>query len=393
MQMSYRGQGVGLVLAFVFMLGACHEANDAGVRGDASIDAPNEDMDGARSADTGLVEVDDAALEGRVEIRSPTPIEGFVGGIVPEGTVFAVVVSGDTLHASGEASGGRAPYDYRWLSDRDGVLGLGAESDLAPSEGDHMLMLEAVDADGIVRLSEPLPLHVLPLVFDWSHVRRPSAPPAAGNWMTPVDSQGACGSCWAMASVAAAEAQLNIQAGDPNLDIDLSQQDVIDCDSRSLGCRGGGTEQTLDGYMREVGVPLERCVPFVGRDDVCRESCTDGSMPIRYRVADTVHALTPPGTTDHSGVRTWMQYQLVHHGPIPRSIVNMLGYDPVTHRCEARGGDHYVVVTGYDHAAGLWILKNSWGPRWNGDGYFEVAYDHCAVDTSATIIEAVLVSR
>lgn len=68
----------------------------------------------------------------------------------------------------------------------------------------------------------------------------------------------------------------------------------------------------------------------------------------------------------------------------------MYGYDPATQQCAALGGDHYVVVTGYDHAAGLWIAKNSWGASWNGDGYFEVAYDNCAIDAAATIVDAVL---
>jgi hypothetical protein len=192
-----------------------------------------------------------------------------------------------------------------------------------------------------------------------------------------------------MAAVAAVEAQLNIQAGDPTLDINLSQQDVIDCDTHSIGCRGGATEQALSGYMLEVGVPLESCVPFVGHDDVCRTSCVDGSSPARYLVSSTSWVSAEPGGS-RAAVRAWMQYQLVNHGPIPRSIINMLGYDPATHLCESGGGDHYAVVVGYDHTAGLWLLKNSWGPTWNGDGYFEVAYDNCAVDASATIVDAVV---
>lgn len=324
-----------------------------------------------------------------VQILSPIRIETFASGEIPAGTVFNAVVNGEAIHVAGQATGGVEPYTFRWQSDLDGELSSGAEADLTPSEGDHQLVLVATDANGVTSVSDPLPLHVLPKVFDWSHVRRPSALPAQGNWMTPVDNQGSCGSCWAMAAVAAAEAQINIQADDPNLDVNLSQQDVIDCDTHSLGCLGGGTEQSLSGYMHDVGVPLESCVPFVGNDDVCRSTCVDGSAPVRYTIDGTSYAIAPSGGS-HDGVRTWMQYQLVNHGPIPRTIVNMYGYDPATHQCAALGGDHYVVVTGYDHAAGLWIAKNSWGANWNGDGYFEIAYDNCAVDASATIVDAVI---
>lgn len=324
-----------------------------------------------------------------VRVVSPVRIETVANSQLPAGIVLNALVVGDAIHVSGQASGGAAPYAFRWRSDVDGDLGTGAEADLSPTEGTHELVLVATDANGVTSTSAPMPLHVLPVVFDWSHVRRPTAPPAAGNWMTPVDHQGTCGSCWAMAAVAAAEAQINIQAGNPALDVNLSQQDVIDCDPNSLGCVGGGTEQALNGYMHDVGVPLESCIPFVGHDDVCRSTCVNGSKPVRYKIASTSYVLSPPGGS-HDAVRTWMHYQLVHHGPIPRTIVNMNGYNPTTRQCAPQGGDHYAVVTGYDHASRSWILKNSWGPSWNKDGYFEVAYDHCAVDVSARIIDAVI---
>jgi hypothetical protein len=42
--------------------------------------------------------------------------------------------------------------------------------------------------------------------------------------------------------------------------------------------------------------------------------------------------------------------------------------------------NHGVVVAGYNDADGYWIVKNSWGPGWNGDGYFKIGYGECAVE-------------
>jgi hypothetical protein len=43
--------------------------------------------------------------------------------------------------------------------------------------------------------------------------------------------------------------------------------------------------------------------------------------------------------------------------------------------------NHAVVITGYGETGDYWIVKNSWGNGWNGDGYFKVGYGECAIET------------
>jgi hypothetical protein len=323
-----------------------------------------------------------------VLVSGPTPIESLSAITIPAGTVLNVIVTGESIAVSASASGGTEPYTYTWRSDRDGNVGSGASASLALSEGDHEITVDVGDALG-ARGSASLTMHVLPSTFDWSHMRRPSAPPAAGDWMTPVRHQQTCGSCWAFAALAVVEAQLNIQSGSPDLDVDLSEQTVIDCDTHSLGCIAGASEQSLSGYLHDVGAPIESCNPFLGDDDMCLAGCRDGATPPRYRVESTTMVVPEVGSP-RDAVQAWMRYQLVHHGPIARTIQDIYGYDPSTHRCSPTGGSHYVAVVGYDHAARLWIAKNSWGPGWNGNGYFDVEYGYCAIDASATIVDRVI---
>lgn len=47
--------------------------------------------------------------------------------------------------------------------------------------------------------------------------------------------------------------------------------------------------------------------------------------------------------------------------------------------------NHAIIIVGYDDNKEAWIVKNSWGPTWNGDGYFYVGYGQCGIDSSSYI--------
>ena len=63
----------------------------------------------------------------------------------------------------------------------------------------------------------------LPGMFSWNGFT------GGTNWMTPIENQGNCGSCWAFAPVGAMEAQYQIQIGNSNTGIDLSEQNLLSC--------------------------------------------------------------------------------------------------------------------------------------------------------------------
>ena len=78
---------------------------------------------------------------------------------------------------------------------------------------------------------------------------------------------------------------------------------------------------------------------------------------------------------------------LVDRGPLSAALGVGSGYGggfdgQGVYRCtNDSGANHAVVITGYNDAGGYWIIKNSWGAGWNGDGYFKVGYGECAIET------------
>jgi hypothetical protein len=126
----------------------------------------------------------------------------------------------------------------------------------------------------------------------------------------------------------------------------------------------------------------------VGHNATCVTKCQDGSTLALWRITG-IHSFVPP-VCDPPAVRKWLRDAIVHDGPSPRSMSGMYGWNSATSKCDNAQGDHYVVLVGYDHAAGVFIAKNSWGATWNGNGYFKIAYGSCGMDGSGTTIDQVI---
>ena len=218
----------------------------------------------------------------------------------------------------------------------------------------------------------------LPSKFDWRSYH-------GKNWMTPVRDQGGCGSCWAHSPVGVVEAKYNIeknvQAG-----INLGEQFMVsDCAGLNPGdCRGGFKETVLYAF-KNTGVGSEKCYPYEsfscglpkadGTGIACNYVCasTDGrcSLP---------HKCIPKCYGAHAGwwIDSYHQVAndinsikraLVCHGPLSVSSSNWW------HAVVLAGWDDRYVFPGTTDEVGVWIIKNSWGANYNGDGYNRIPYE------------------
>jgi len=315
------------------------------------------------------------------------------GGAAALGVVIAAPVdpasgmAGDSVSLAATAQGGQPPYGFAWSSSKDGVLGAGASLSVTKlSTADHQLTVTVTDGAGKTASAQRA-LHVLPRQLDWSHKVLPSAPPAAGDWLSPVKNQQQCGGCWAFAVAGLVEAKWNIQQGNPALDVDLSEQFLIDCSPGSLGCIAGSQNQALN-FMQTNGIPGETCDPFLGNDDTCPATCKDGSAPKRWRISGWKSFGGAPGAP-LAETQQLIRDHLVHDGPVLKEMF-MNTWSAATLKCTQATGSHVVLIVGYDHDAALWVVKNSWGATWNGNGYFKVAYGQCAIDNSGMSIDGVI---
>ena len=180
--------------------------------------------------------------------------------------------------------------------------------------------------------------------------------------VTPVKNQGQCGSCWDFAGTGAFESAVLIEDG---IELDLSEQQVLSCNTGGSDCGGGWMEDVYHLFM-SYGAVDESCMPYEADDNVpcTQEDCDPLAWMIGYEdIPNNINSiknaiLSGPVST------TFMVYSDFHW--------NCYWHDDT--------GDlnHAVVIVGWDDdmcgGQGAWIVKNSWGTAWGDDGYFYMPY-------------------
>lgn len=194
--------------------------------------------------------------------------------------------------------------------------------------------------------------------------------PTEVNWVTaggvnPVQDQGNCGSCWAFSAIATVEGAHFVKTGEL---LKLSEQQCVDCDKDSNGCRGGWPDNCMYYIMDNGGVSLNSVYPYKAISEICFAA---------YNGPVNVKKVHPIKSYNESALMT-----AIAQGP---TSVTVDSSDTVLHHytsgviSEGCGTklDHAVVAVGYGHdkATDLdyYLVRNSWGPEWGDQGYFKVA--------------------
>ena len=191
-----------------------------------------------------------------------------------------------------------------------------------------------------------------PESFDWRKL----------NKVTKVKEQGVCGSCWAFAAIGNIESQYAIMHDSL---IDLSEQQLLDCDRVDQGCDGGLMHLAFQEIIRIGGVEHEIDYPYQGIEYACR--LAPSKLAVR---------LSHCYQYDLRDERKLLEL-LYKNGPIAVAIdcVDIIDYrSGIATVCNDNGLNHAVLLVGYgiENDTPYWIFKNSWGSNWGENGYFRV---------------------
>ncbi len=208
----------------------------------------------------------------------------------------------------------------------------------------------------------------LPPFFDWRD----------HGGVTSVKNQGSCGSCWAFGATAELESYILINYGQ---NLNLSEQQVMDCNPWDRGCDGGWSG-TAYYVFNTYGAVLEPCLPYLMMDGYpCRqgEHIPFGFIPDWHSVSE-----------NHDQMKA-----AILEGPLCTSIdASHEEFDNLGTGCYTLPGyttNHLVLIVGYDDrlcdGAGAWIIKNSWGTNFGEAGYGYIQYGAAAVPTSLTQLD------
>lgn len=218
--------------------------------------------------------------------------------------------------------------------------------------------------------------------------------PSSFNWLSqcsPVKDQGNCGSCWSFAATGCFETIINII--DHNMR-NLSEQWLLNCDSKYNGCLGGFSPND---YWVSPGAVYTSDLPYNSSSCAAGSTCegTCSTYPYHEK-ADSSKFINV--INDHS---TYMEIEQIKHaiynyGPVWVDACSgyylpayVKGIDTTN---DGNLLNHAVVLVGWKDSvvsktiAGYWILRNSWGTSYGEKGYVRIGYGVSSVGSDANYI-------
>jgi C1A family cysteine protease len=186
--------------------------------------------------------------------------------------------------------------------------------------------------------------------------------------VTSVKNQGQCGSCWTFSATGAIESAYYLKYGKL---LDFSEQELVSCDSGSMGCKGGLMDQAFDWVETRKGLCSESDFPYVsgsGTAPKCKQC-----KPIPGSQVD--HYVDVPVDDENALMSAVAQQPIAVAIEADQIAFQMYKSGILTGKCGSKL-DHGVLVVGYgtDKESGIdyWKVKNSWGSEWGESGYIRL---------------------
>jgi len=260
------------------------------------------------------------------------------------------------------------------------TFGVTKFSDLSPEEFQTTVLMKtpitpASSPRPATQFRQPKEVDV-PVTFDW----RPLGA------VTPIKDQGQCGSCWAFSATENIESMWILAGKATNDSLNLSPQQIVDCDEWVLGCNGGETTSAFNYVMGAGGLEPIVDYPYTAEDGTCKFNKSDVVATIStWQYANEWYEEAP------------MQTNLVAWGPLSVCVDaeawqdyqnGVLTWEECAY---VNVLDHCVQLVGYNTAQSdnpYWIVRNSWGTDWGLDGYIllQMWEDTCGIAHEATCV-------
>jgi hypothetical protein len=191
-----------------------------------------------------------------------------------------------------------------------------------------------------------------------------SLPATYTGYSSSIKNQGSCGSCWSFAAIGLLEAYILKNDG---VEVDLSEQYLLDCNPWDWGCNGGFWPQDM---LVDTGAAFESCSPYLGYESSCPSCVTPYQITGWSFVTEDL--VVPPTEDIKQAIYTYGAVQVGIY--VDRNFQAYTG--GVMNRCKSnvRWTNHAVILCGWDDTKGAWLLKNSWGTGWGEDGYMWITY-------------------
>ena len=196
------------------------------------------------------------------------------------------------------------------------------------------------------------------------------------GFVSPVKSQGRCGSCWAFATVSVVESAFAI-ANDRKI-VNGSEQDLLSC-SGTGSCKGGYWAFLP---IKQRGLGDEVDFPYTGNDE---DACKLGIARL-YWVENWAYVSSKLEIPTVDDIKKTMSV----YGPVICGIYATVVFQK--HKGDKvfsesvpsnKGINHAISLVGWDDAKKAWLIKNSWGDRWGDHGYAWVDYKSSNIGSGA----------
>eukprot|EP00164_Ancoracysta_twista_P002751 GFYU01003658.1.p2 GENE.GFYU01003658.1~~GFYU01003658.1.p2 ORF type:complete len:369 (+),score=144.63 GFYU01003658.1:31-1107(+) len=255
-------------------------------------------------------------------------------------------------------------------------------SDLTEEEFVSQVLMMEMDPSDMAAPSAPEVLSTddLPDSIDWREK----------NVVGPVQNQGSCGSCWAFSAMEDIQSKHFMKTGEM---VDLSVQQILECDPHDAACYGGFPSKAFQYVIEAGGLVKEADYPYlIDNHTICLKNqtwnytmCPDGDDdPCTFWCDQTCKAKLPAAAAK---ISSWepiaqdedqMAAALAQKGPLsiafnasPLQFYRKGIHDPWM--CNPNKINHAVQLVGYGtEDKPYWIVKNSWGAKWGEEGFFRI---------------------